>query len=137
MYFELVCFSVSGRRSFSSHEEARENTFRTIEGYIEKLPGFSSGGIFDLGGNSGLDPHACLLRTICEAAAVPLHYDGFVGQMLNSMLLPSNHLEAIPYEEGESDYLTAQRNGQFRADCSMYYAQCHTSFFTVSQVCNE
>ncbi len=50
--------------------------------------------------------------------------------MTNALLLPS---QVVDREEtlGESDYLTAQRDGQIHQDCSGYRGGCPISFFQV------
>lgn len=108
---------VSGRRSFDSHESTRVSALSTVEKYFAHLWG-------------GLDGHGCMLRMICEVAKTPFHADGLVGEAINAMLIPAHVLEKVP-TFGESDYLTAQRKGQYLGDCAEYHSKCSMSFFEV------
>ena len=111
---------MSGRRSLSNHEEERFNTLQTMETIMAKT-------------FPGEDGHSCLLRTLCEAAETPFHMDGFLGEAINMLLIPSHILERIP-AFGEADYVTAQRNGQSGYGCHDYYKACPQTFFKVRQV---
>ena len=56
--------------------------------------------------------------------------------MTNALLLPEHLLDknATP---GESDYLTAQRDGQVRDDCSDYIDKCSMGFFEVMPISHK
>jgi hypothetical protein len=82
---------------------------------------------------AGGNGHDCVLRSICETALTPSHADGLLGELMNLMLLPSYLLEKVPLM-GESDYLQAQRRGQYQKDCSFYHEKCPKSFFTFEDV---
>ena len=60
LHLYILIYSISGRsfnseRSYTSHEDHRHSILKTVEGYLERMGGFSDG-------------HSCVLRAICEVS---------------------------------------------------------------------
>merc|ERR1712079_303087 len=108
----------SGRkkRSFNGHESQRLSAIKQAETLVALA--------------INLDGHECMLRIMCEAAHTPTHGDGLIGDAINALLLPTHLLDLIP-EQGESEYLRAQRMGHTTGDCSIYHTTCPMSIFQV------
>jgi len=110
--------TASGRkkRSFNGHESQRLSAIKQAETLVALA--------------TNLDGHECMLRIMCEAAHTPTHGDGLIGDAINALLLPVHLLDLIP-EQGESEYVRAQRMGHHSGDCSYYHATCPMSIFQV------
>ena len=86
-------------RSLSSTVDIpRYTLYKTMEDYVGQIMRH--------------DGHACLLRTICETNATPLHGDGVFGDLLNFLFSANHHKEEIDHKL--QPYLTAQARGQVR-----------------------
>jgi len=106
-----------GDRSFKDRDH-RSQTLETIEKYLNRM-----------GGNVG-NGHACVLRAICEVAETPQTTDGFLGDLISTMLVPSYALDGINGTIfNETDYTRAQKDGYFGDDCTKYHKDCPVSLF--------
>ncbi|XP_026465102.1 uncharacterized protein LOC113367737 [Ctenocephalides felis] len=78
----------------------------------------------------GLEGKHCLLRTICEAAEMPLHHNGLIGDLFHIFLLPSTSKdEGLP-----KSYAEAEAAGN-KGDCNFYKNKCDFGLLDlVSQV---
>uniref|UniRef100_A0A0A1WW03 Protein LDB19 n=1 Tax=Zeugodacus cucurbitae TaxID=28588 RepID=A0A0A1WW03_ZEUCU len=73
---------------------------------------------------AGLAGRECMLRSICEHAAVPLHYDsGILGEILHIILTPSRSRDEFVHPQ-DKDYGRAERIGRKGGDCAVTYAEC-------------
>lgn len=73
---------------------------------------------------AGLAGRECMLRSICEHAAVPLHYDsGILGEILHIILTPSRSRDEFGHPN-DKDYGRAERIGRNDGDCAASYASC-------------
>ncbi len=59
----------------------------------------------------------------------PLHGDGFLGDVMNSLLTPSYLIDHLEHLEHPNEYLVAQRDGMVHDDCSAYEARCKLDIF--------
>ncbi|XP_065335929.1 uncharacterized protein LOC135936868 isoform X2 [Cloeon dipterum] len=95
------------RRAASSRRSSRATVYRAVEGLFERV--------------GRLPGRACLLRSICEAAAWPVDHDGLVGQLAHAILTPSSTVENGLLH---ADYLAAEQLGRTGNECSQYFASC-------------
>uniref|UniRef100_A0A034WNX3 CRIB domain-containing protein n=1 Tax=Bactrocera dorsalis TaxID=27457 RepID=A0A034WNX3_BACDO len=73
---------------------------------------------------AGLAGRECMLRSICEHAAVPLHYDnGILGEILHIILAPSRSHDELG-SPNDKDYGHAEHIGRKGGDCAATYATC-------------
>ncbi|XP_012158383.1 uncharacterized protein LOC101452171 [Ceratitis capitata] len=73
---------------------------------------------------AGLAGRECMLRSICEHAAVPLHYDsGILGEILHIILTPSRSRDEFG-NPNDGDYGRAERIGWSGGDCEAAYTAC-------------
>ncbi|XP_065337243.1 uncharacterized protein LOC135937867 [Cloeon dipterum] len=86
---------------------SRASVYRAVEGLFEKV--------------GHLPGRACLLRSICEAAAWPLDHDGLVGQLAHTILTPSSTVENGPLH---AEYFAAEQLGRTGNECRQYFASC-------------
>ncbi|KAI8117102.1 hypothetical protein FF38_14542 [Lucilia cuprina] len=76
---------------------------------------------------SALNGHACMLRSICEHAAIPLNYEGgLLAEILHIILTPSTSRDD-PSKPNHKDYLRAEVLGRSGEDCERVYNQCTKS----------
>ncbi|KAH8307638.1 hypothetical protein KR044_006410 [Drosophila immigrans] len=70
----------------------------------------------------GLPGHSCLLRVICEHAALPLtHESGLLGELLDIVLTPSSSSDRLGLTANRV-YQTAERLGRRGGNCDLVYA---------------
>jgi len=116
-------FTGAGRRSFEdrsfkSGEDHRTSTLLTLERYLNRMGGVVGNG------------HACVLRAICEVAETPVTADGFLGDLVSTILVPSYSLDSVNGTVfNETDYTQAQKDGYFGDGCSHYHEDCPVSLF--------
>ncbi|XP_022216353.1 uncharacterized protein LOC111070248 [Drosophila obscura] len=73
--------------------------------------------------NAGLPGRSCLLRLICEHAALPLnHESGLLGEMLDIILTPSSSRDELAHSSNR-DYHASERFGRRGGDCEAFYAR--------------
>ncbi|BFF89018.1 uncharacterized protein DMAD_07867 [Drosophila madeirensis] len=73
--------------------------------------------------NAGLPGRSCLLRLICEHAALPLnHESGLLGEVLNIVLTPSSSRDELAAHGSNRDYHASERFGRRGGDCEAFYA---------------
>ncbi|KAJ9585429.1 hypothetical protein L9F63_002776 [Diploptera punctata] len=70
----------------------------------------------------GLEGRECLLRTICDISASPLHHNGLLGDILHLIFMPSTSAE----ENLSLDYHEAETNGKNLLSCQQLYPECRT-----------
>lgn len=85
-----------------------------------------------MGRFSGVDGHACMLRTLCEIAQVPKHKDGFMGDAMNAFFTPTYVLDSLNEIVNPNEYIKAQRDGRVWEDCTAYTDLCPFSLFQVT-----
>ncbi|XP_030374272.1 uncharacterized protein LOC115623866 [Scaptodrosophila lebanonensis] len=72
---------------------------------------------------AGLPGQSCLLRVICEHAALPLsHESGLLAEILHIILTPSSSQDALA-KHTDRDYLMAERFGRRGGDCRAAFAK--------------
>ncbi|XP_017857681.1 PREDICTED: uncharacterized protein LOC108610229 [Drosophila arizonae] len=78
--------------------------------------------------NIKLPGRSCLLRVICEHAALPLtHESGLLGELLHIVLTPSSSLDHYALHS-DREYLVAERFGKRGGSCeSAYGHKCPSS----------
>ena len=113
---------------FGGSEFSYEGTMNQIEAF---LPTVLHQGGRSFSSSRMLDPHHCVLRTICEVGQTPLTSDGIFGEMMNLVMAPDSVVWAVSATK-DSDYLQAYVAGRDSQDCSAYHHQCPLSIFTVS-----
>ncbi|ALC47722.1 CG14720 [Drosophila busckii] len=70
-----------------------------------------------------LPGHSCLLRIICEHAALPLsHESGLLGELLSIVLTPSSSVDQL-LKQQHSEYLVAERFGKRGGSCERAYGK--------------
>ncbi|KAH8360099.1 hypothetical protein KR093_010803, partial [Drosophila rubida] len=70
----------------------------------------------------GLPGHSCLLRVICEHAALPLsHESGLLGELFHIILTPSSSNDRLG-KRSNRVYHTAERLGRRGGSCEALYA---------------
>ncbi|XP_067636013.1 uncharacterized protein [Eurosta solidaginis] len=75
----------------------------------------------------GLSGRSCMLRSICEHAVVPLHYEsGILAEILHIILTPSQSHDEIDHPSNK-DYGRAERIGRNGRDCAATYTACANS----------
>jgi len=105
-------------RSFKPQTDHRSQTLKTIEKYLNRMGGVVGNG------------RACVLRAICEVAEAPLTSDGFLGDLVSTMLVPSYALDGVNGTIfNETDYTQAQKDGYFGDGCTHYHQDCPVSLF--------
>ncbi|XP_017088580.1 uncharacterized protein [Drosophila bipectinata] len=73
--------------------------------------------------NMGLPGRSCLLRLICEHAALPLtHESGLLGELLDIVLSPSKSVDELGHSS-DREYHTSEHYGKRGGDCEAAYAQ--------------
>ncbi|XP_037936970.1 uncharacterized protein LOC119671579 [Teleopsis dalmanni] len=76
---------------------------------------------------SGLPGHICLMRSICEHASVPLHYEsGMLAEILHIVLTPSTSRDDFR-TASDKDYLKAEILGRSGGNCEFKYSECTVS----------
>ncbi|XP_075979734.1 uncharacterized protein LOC142978962 [Anticarsia gemmatalis] len=79
----------------------------------------------------GYNGHACVLHTLCQLGAEPLHTDDeedLLHEMASFVLNPTNDASHQVTEAEETyPYITAFKNGQSLQDCSKLYSGCSMS----------
>ncbi|XP_015609925.1 uncharacterized protein LOC107274883 [Cephus cinctus] len=80
----------------------------------------------------GFGGKSCILRAICEAAAVPFDHDhGLFGQLFQAFLTPSSTNEEHD-EYQDRDYHAAERLGKHVGEnCHVLYPECEKSILDV------
>lgn len=78
--------------------------------------------------NINMPGRSCLLRVICEHAALPLgHESGLLGELLHIVLTPSSSSDHIVLPS-DREYLVAERFGKRGGNCeSAYGGKCPSS----------
>ncbi|XP_034486776.1 uncharacterized protein LOC117791198 [Drosophila innubila] len=72
--------------------------------------------------NLGLPGHSCLLRAICDHAALPLTYEsGLLGEILHIILTPSSSRDQLGAPK-DRVYQTAEHFGRRGGNCELAYA---------------
>jgi len=72
--------------------------------------------------NLGLPGHSCLLRAICEHAALPLtHESGLLGELFHIILTPSRSRDPLGMTK-DRVYQSAERLGRRGGNCELTYA---------------
>ncbi|XP_037720248.1 uncharacterized protein LOC119553728 [Drosophila subpulchrella] len=72
--------------------------------------------------NMGLPGRSCLLRLICEHAALPLnHESGLLGELLDIVLRPSSSVDQLG-QSSDREYHTSEHFGQRGGDCQAAFA---------------
>ncbi|XP_001359679.3 uncharacterized protein [Drosophila pseudoobscura] len=72
--------------------------------------------------NAGLPGRGCLLRLICEHAALPLsHESGLLGEVLDIVLTPSSSRDEPTGHGSDRDYHASERFGRRGGDCEAFY----------------
>ena len=67
-----------------------------------------------------------------KVAETPQTTDGFLGDLISTMLVPSYALDGINGTIfNETDYTRAQKDGYFGDDCTKYHKDCPVSLFQV------
>ncbi|XP_058983239.1 uncharacterized protein LOC131804412 [Musca domestica] len=75
--------------------------------------------------NSALPGQICLLRSICEHAAVPFDYrSGLLGEILHIILTPSTSEDDSTNSSANKVYSEAESQGKSGEDCSILYGEC-------------
>ena len=70
-----------------------------------------------------------------KVAETPETTDGFLGDLISTMLVPSYALDGINGTIfNETDYTQAQKDGYFGDDCTEYHKDCPVSLFQVIYV---
>ncbi|XP_059489976.1 uncharacterized protein LOC132205116 [Neocloeon triangulifer] len=90
-----------------NRRSSRAAIYRAVEGLFERV--------------GRMPGRACLLRSICEAAAWPVDHDGLVGELMHTILTPSSTRENGPLH---ADYLAAEHLGRAGSVCGQYFASC-------------
>ncbi|EDW81301.2 uncharacterized protein Dwil_GK11101 [Drosophila willistoni] len=73
--------------------------------------------------NMGLPGRSCLLRVICEHAAVPLsHESGLLGEILHIILTPSSSNDKLTHRM-DGEYQESEHYGKRGGDCNAAYAK--------------
>ncbi|XP_002056342.3 uncharacterized protein [Drosophila virilis] len=73
--------------------------------------------------NMNLPGRSCLLRVICEHAALPLsHESGLLGELLHIVLTPSSSSDHYALHT-DREYLVAERFGKRGANCAAAYGR--------------
>ncbi|XP_065363853.1 uncharacterized protein LOC135957106 isoform X2 [Calliphora vicina] len=76
---------------------------------------------------SALNGHVCMLRSICEHAAIPLNYEGgLLAEILHIILTPSTSRDEAT-KPNHKDYLRAEILGRSGEDCEKAFYQCTKS----------
>ncbi|EDW14088.1 uncharacterized protein LOC6572520 [Drosophila mojavensis] len=110
-------------------------TGRDHVGHMEEASGMGSmyrwviyRGIETVLQNIKLPGRSCLLRVICEHAALPLtHESGLLGELLHIVLTPSSSLDHYALHT-DREYLVAERFGKRGGSCeSAYGHKCPSS----------
>ncbi|KAK6631285.1 hypothetical protein RUM44_005811 [Polyplax serrata] len=97
------------KRSLQRQSASRYDFYRIFEAATERFTG------------SGKE---CMLRSICEASAIPLTASSLLAQILRIFLLPSS-TDETPLLRSDMDYHNAERLGRARnADCKILYPSC-------------
>ncbi|XP_023159804.1 uncharacterized protein LOC111592040 [Drosophila hydei] len=78
--------------------------------------------------NMNLPGHSCLLRLICDHAALPLsHESGLLGEVLHIILTPSSSKDQLSRRKDHS-YLAAERLGRRGSNCAAVFGKkCKSS----------
>ncbi|XP_016980293.1 uncharacterized protein LOC108045473 [Drosophila rhopaloa] len=72
--------------------------------------------------NMGLPGRSCLLRLICEHAALPLnHESGLLGEIMDIVLTPSSSVDQLGHSS-DREYHTSEHYGKRGGDCQAAYA---------------
>ncbi|KAH8363648.1 hypothetical protein KR084_012733 [Drosophila pseudotakahashii] len=72
--------------------------------------------------NMGLPGRSCLLRLICEHAALPLnHESGLLGEIMNIVLRPSSSVDQLG-QPTDKEYHLSEHFGKRGGDCQAAYA---------------
>ncbi|EDW97668.1 uncharacterized protein LOC6537400 [Drosophila yakuba] len=72
--------------------------------------------------NMGLPGRSCLLRLICEHAALPLnHESGLLGEIMDIVLRPSSSVDQLA-QSSDREYHTSEHFGKRGGDCQAAYA---------------
>ncbi|KAH8382210.1 hypothetical protein KR009_002356, partial [Drosophila setifemur] len=72
--------------------------------------------------NMGFPGRSCLLRLICEHAALPLtHESGLLGELLDIVLTPSSSVDQLG-QSSNREYHTSEHYGKRGGDCEAAYA---------------
>ena len=67
-----------------------------------------------------------------KVAETPQTTDGFLGDLISTILVPSYALDGINGTIfNETDYTQAQKDGYFGDDCTEYHKNCPVSLFQV------
>ncbi|EDV93444.1 uncharacterized protein LOC6564241 [Drosophila grimshawi] len=73
--------------------------------------------------NIDLPGRSCLLRVICEHAALPLtHESGLLGELIHIVLTPSSSTDRYALHS-DREYLTAERFGKRGGNCEAAYSR--------------
>ena len=67
-----------------------------------------------------------------QVAETPQNNDGFIGDLISTMLVPSYTLDGVNGTIfNETDYTEAQKIGVLGEGCSQYHEDCTVSLFEV------
>ncbi|KAM7347869.1 uncharacterized protein ACRADG_007354 isoform 2-T2 [Cochliomyia hominivorax] len=76
---------------------------------------------------SSLSGRACMLRSICEHAAIPLNHEGgLLAEILHIILTPSASRDEV-IKPSHKDYLRAEIMGRSGEDCKIAFRECTKS----------
>ncbi|KAF4519440.1 hypothetical protein B566_EDAN008667 [Ephemera danica] len=87
----------------------RTTVYNTLENYMD---------------DRGMTGRECLLQSICESAAVPLHHDGLLGQIMQIIFTPHHVHEGYT---SFKEHVEARLLGERGVDCGAAYPTCRVS----------
>ncbi|XP_067647968.1 uncharacterized protein [Eurosta solidaginis] len=80
-----------------------------------------------LAGRFSPSGRSCVLKSICEAAEIPLHYrNGLLGELLHILLSPSSSADELS-EHADNEYFYAEAMGRAGAKCGLIFKECTKS----------
>ncbi|XP_036320184.1 uncharacterized protein LOC118734585 [Rhagoletis pomonella] len=121
---------ILGRRheSFGTNLQGKQKTASAYRWIIYK-------GMETLMNRAGLSGRECMLRSICEHAALPFHYEsGILSEILHIILTPSRSHDELVHPNDRA-YGHAERLGRSGGDCAgTYFACAYTPIEQISTV---
>ncbi|XP_054729119.1 uncharacterized protein LOC129238105 [Anastrepha obliqua] len=111
--------AILGQQSpnFNTNFQGKQKTASAYRWIIYK-------GMETLMNRAGLSGRECMLRSICEHAVVPFHYDsGILSEIMHIVLTPSRSRDEFVHPS-DRDYAHAEHLGRRDGDCAATYAAC-------------
>ncbi|XP_055842074.1 uncharacterized protein LOC129909126 [Episyrphus balteatus] len=79
----------------------------------------------------GLSGRTCVLKSICEAAVQPFHYqNGIIADLIHIILTPSSSVDELS-SHSDNEYFQAEVLGKSGAPCDVIFKDCKRSLMDI------